>query len=144
MLGCTMDATDPARLAFDQHPLHRTLGITLDEQREGFARIRIATGPVTLGGVAGSVHGGVLAAMVDIVMLAAIAPAFRTGDRLPAGTADLNLTYLRPALGAYVFAEAEVIRMGRQLAMTEISILDGEGRLCAKGRTLYSFRAGAQ
>ena len=125
---------------FDDFPLHKALGITLVESRTGFARICLATNSTTLGGIGGGVHGGVLAAMVDIAMLAALRETFEPGDQ-PAGTADLNITYLRPALGARIYAEAEVLRKGRQLVVAEVSIIDGEDRLCAKGRTLYSLRA---
>ena len=62
-------------------------------------------------------------------------------DQQPAGTADLNITYLRPAHGRHIFADATVVKHGRQLAMIEVTIVDDEGRLCAKGRTLYAFRA---
>jgi uncharacterized protein (TIGR00369 family) len=86
------------------------------------------------------VHGGLLAAMVDIAMLEAQFAAFPPGSQ-PAGTADLNITYLRPALGDCIYAEATVLRMGRSLAVTEVVILDGEGRLCAKGRTIYALRS---
>lgn len=124
---------------FEEFPLHRTLGLTLEELRPGFARICLATSALTLGGVGGSVHGGILAAMVDIVMLEALAKMFGPGEQAM-GTADLGITYLRPAATRKVFAEAQVVRKGRSLAMTEVSIFDEEGRLCAKGRTLYSLR----
>jgi acyl-coenzyme A thioesterase PaaI-like protein len=35
------------------------------------------------------------------------------------------------------------VKHGRQLAMIEVSIVDDKGRLCAKGRILYAFRAGS-
>lgn len=107
--------------------------------RPGYARLAIATGPNTLGGVAGSVHGGILAALVDIVMLQALVPLFEAGD-VPGGTMDLGITYLRPALGPRVTAEARVLRKGRQVAVTEVEIKDAAGRLCAKGRVLYALR----
>ena len=124
---------------FDQFLLHKTLGLTLEERRAGFARICLHTSALTLGGVGASVHGGLLAAMVDIAMLEALFPMFERSEQ-PSGTADLNITYLRPALGERIYAEATVLRKGRQLAVTEIVILDGEGRLCAKGRTIYALR----
>lgn len=99
----------------------------------------MATSPLTLGGVGGSVHGGLLAALVDIAMLEAMFPAFEPSDQ-PAGTADLSITYLRPALSSKVIAEATVLRKGKTLAVTEVSILDAEGNLCAKGRTIYVIR----
>jgi uncharacterized protein (TIGR00369 family) len=129
------------RESFDSQPLHRALGIRLLESRAGFARVSLRISAVTSGGVGGSIHGGVLAALVDVAMLAALSPAFEADDE-PAGTADLSITYLRPALGETVVAEATLLKKGRQLAVVEVSILDGEGRLCAKGRTLYALRRG--
>jgi acyl-CoA thioesterase len=128
-----------ARRDFDEFPLHKALGITLDEARPGFARISLRTSNLTLGGVAGSVHGGLLAAMVDMVTLEALFPMFEPSDR-PSGTADLNITYLRPALGERITAEATVLRKGRQLAVAEVEVFDPERRLCAKGRVIYSLR----
>ncbi|HMO96514.1 MAG TPA: PaaI family thioesterase, partial [Tepidiformaceae bacterium] len=111
----------------------------LEEARNGYARIALATNPVTLSGVGGSVHGGVLAAMVDIAMLQALIASLEPDD-IPNGTADLNITYLRPALGQRIVAEATILRKGRSLAVSEVSISDSEGRLCAKGRTIYALR----
>tara|TARA_B100001123_G_C15337108_1_gene1033279 strand:- start:1199 stop:1627 length:429 start_codon:yes stop_codon:yes gene_type:complete len=124
---------------FEKHPLHQALGVRLEARQEDFARISIAPSEVTQGGIGGSLHGGVLAALVDIVMLAALSTVQSEGKH-PAGTADLNITYLRPALGKLIYAEGTVVKRGQQLAMIEVSILDEQGRLCAKGRTLYAFR----
>lgn len=135
------DPDDMLGEAFDAVPLHRFLGLRLEERRPGYARIRLNVGANVAGGVDGSVHGGVLAAMLDIAMLQALFPMLAPGDR-PAGTADLGITYLRPAVGEAVWAEATVIRKGRQLAMVEVSIVDREGTLLAKGRVLYAFRRG--
>ncbi len=132
---------DAYRRDFDAQPLQRMLGITLVERRPGFGRICLTRTEATPQGIGGSVHGGVLAAMVDIAMLVAVFSRLRPGQQ-PAGTADLNISYLRPAHGARVFADAVTIKSGRQLAMIEVSIVDDEDRLCAKGRTLYAFRSG--
>jgi acyl-CoA thioesterase len=134
-----MPDDQPSSHHFEEFPFHRFLGVTIEEQRTGFARISLTTGTNTLGGIGGSVHGGVLAALVDIAMLQAIFSTFGPEDEA-AGTADLNITYLRPALGRRIYAEATVVKKGRSLAMTEVSITDEQGRLCAKGRTLYAIR----
>lgn len=138
-----MTHQQPARSGFDRHfedfPLHRFMGLSQVESRPGYARVRMKTSSNTLGGVGGSVHGGLLAALCDVAMLRAISTAFEPGDQ-PAGTADLNITYLRPALGPYIDAEATVLRKGRQLAVIEVNLLDDQHRLCAKSRILYAFR----
>jgi uncharacterized protein (TIGR00369 family) len=128
-----------AHRSFNAYPLHRALGITLDEVRPGFARIVMQTSSLTMGGIGGSVHGGLLATMVDIVMLEALSSTRQPGDQF-AGTAELSISYLRPALGKRVFAEATVIKKGRSLAVSEVSITDEQGRLCARGRTTYAVR----
>lgn len=136
-----MDQFQEFRQHFDRQPLNKMLGITLLERRPGFARICLNKDLQTPTGIGGSVHGGILAAMVDIVMLVALFAEIRPEEK-PAGTADLNISYLRPAHGQRVFADARVVKHGRQLAMIEVEITDDENRLCAKGRTLYAFRTG--
>ena len=66
---------------FDGFALHRALGIELVECRAGFARIVLHASTVTLGGVGGSVHGGLTAAMIDIATLAALS-ATRQPERI--------------------------------------------------------------
>ena len=125
---------------FDSDPANRLFGFTLRERGEGSGKIRLTRTPQTPTGIGGSVQGGILAAMVDIAMLI---PVFSSGwlpGQQPAGTADLNISYLRPVHGDYADAEAVVIKHGRQLAVIEVSITDDQDRLCAKGRVLYAFR----
>jgi acyl-coenzyme A thioesterase PaaI-like protein len=52
------------------------------------------------------------------------------------------VTYLRQAHGEWVDAEAIVIKRGRQLCTVEVSIVNDEGLLCARGRVLYAMRSG--
>jgi 1,4-dihydroxy-2-naphthoyl-CoA hydrolase len=126
---------------FDANPYHKVLGITVLERRPGYGKIALKKDENTPGGIGGSVHGGVLAAMVDIVMLVALFAEMREGEQ-PAGTAELSITYLRQTHGEHIYAEANVVKRGRQLSLVEIDITDDDGRLCARGRTLYAFRAG--
>lgn len=130
---------DELKARFDAQPLHRALGVTLDEAQEGFARIALETSASTLSGVGGSVHGGVLAAMVDIAMLQALIASLGPND-IPNGTVDLNITYLRQAKGERIVAKATFLRKGRTIAVSEVEILDPAGQLCAKGRTIYSLK----
>ena len=131
---------DAFKTMFDNDPYHQSLGITVVDRAPGYGKIVLAKGAHTPSGIGGSVHGGVLAAMVDIVMLVALFAEAPHGE-VPAGTAELSITYLRQSHGTHIYAAGRVIKRGRQLAMIEVDITDTDGKLCARGRTLYAFRA---
>jgi uncharacterized protein (TIGR00369 family) len=124
------------------NPFHALIGVELVERGEGRARCRLPVTEKVRGGVAGSVHGGVLSALVDIVTLSAVSSVAQPGEQM-AGTAELNVSYLRPALGDAVIAEARVLKKGRTLAVVDVDITDPNGRLVAKGRVSYALRPNA-
>lgn len=129
------------KAAFDADPYHQSLGVTVVARSPGYGRIVLRKDENTPGGVGGSVHGGVLAAMVDIVMLVALFAEMQEGE-VPAGTAELSITYLRQAHGDNIYAAANVVKRGRTLSLIEVDITDDEERLCARGRVLYAFKRG--
>jgi uncharacterized protein (TIGR00369 family) len=125
---------------FGANPFHEYLAITLEEARADFARLRLTISERTPTGVGGSVNGGVVATLIDLAAIPAIFLGLREGSQ-PAGTADLQVTYLRQSHGRWIDAEATVIRRGRQLATVEVSVVNDEGVLCARGRVLYALRS---
>lgn len=127
---------------FDQVPFHEYLGIRLEERRDGYARLSLAISERTPTGIGGSVNGGVIATLVDLAVIPAVFTGMPEGST-PAGTADLQVTYLRQAHGAWIEAEAEVIKRGRQLCAVEVSVTNDAGELCARGRVLYALRPAA-
>ena len=126
---------------FDQVPFHQFLGLTLVEWYRDFVRLRLQKTESTPTGVGGAVNGGVIATMVDMAAVTAVFTHLHE-DSIPAGTADLQVTYLRPADGDYVDALASVIKRGRQLTAIEVEVRNDQGTLCSKGRVLYALRSG--
>ena len=59
------------------------------------------------------------------------------------GHVELNLSYVRPAAGRYIDANAVVTRYGKGLAFAECTFTDDEGRTVANGRVVYSIGKGA-
>lgn len=125
---------------FDEDPFHQYLGLTLEEHRKDFARVRLNIGESTPTGIGGSVNGGVIATMIDMSAVPAVFTAMRE-DSIPAGTADMSVTYLRQSHGRYLDAEATVIKRGRQLCTVEVKVVNDQGELSAIGRVLYGCRA---
>jgi len=127
------------RQRFREQPFHQFMDLDIEDQRQGYARIVMKTSERTKGGVGESVHGGMLATLVDIACINAVASAIGPDDVMN-GTAELNISYLRPALGPVVVAEGRVLKKGRTLAVVDVDVSDGKGRLFAKGRVQYSLR----
>jgi uncharacterized protein (TIGR00369 family) len=84
------------------------------------------------------IHGGVIAALVDIAGHAAISAKVQHG--VP--TVDLRIDYLRVAAGSELLATAEPVRLGRTLGIVDIRVTDDQGKLVAIGRGLFSAREG--
>ena len=127
------------KLDFNSDPFHQYLGLTLEETAQNFARVRLKIGTNTPSGINNSVHGGVLATMIDMAAVTAVFASMREND-IPGGTADLQISYLRQAHGDWLEAKANVLKKGRQLATIQVEIMNNEGTLCASGRVLYAFK----
>jgi uncharacterized protein (TIGR00369 family) len=69
---------------------------------------------------AGSVHGGVLATLVDTAMGSAVRS--RTGDSDVPATSQLTVTYLRPGKVGTLEVTAEVAQQGENLVVCEAGV----------------------
>jgi len=118
------------------------IGVVLEERRPGYARYRIPVVDEVRGGVAGSLHGGAVCTLVDIAAIGAVATMLKANERM-AGTAELNVSFLRPAIGETVYAEARLLKKGRTLAVCDVDVTTDAGKLVAKGRVGYALRPAA-
>lgn len=87
-------------------------------------------------------HGGALAALVDV---AATAACWCSED-LPAGargtTIALSIQYLEGARGAEVAAEARVVRRGGSIVFCEVEVAAADGTPVARASVTYKLSAG--
>ncbi|THE65172.1 PaaI family thioesterase [Salinadaptatus halalkaliphilus] len=81
------------------------------------------------------IHGGIVATLIDTSSAFALRTTFDDPDAVGLTTTDLNVSYLRPAMGD-LRAEAEVLRVGGTTGVTEVSI-EGAAGEAAVGRTTY-------
>jgi uncharacterized protein (TIGR00369 family) len=79
----------------------------------------------------GSVHGGIIATLIDEVTGAAIISSIEAGS---APTVSLNVEFLHaiPIGGTYT-AVGEIVRIGRAMAIADARILNEEGKVLARG-----------
>jgi uncharacterized protein (TIGR00369 family) len=79
------------------------------------------------------IHGGVLAAMIDLTGHATVAAKLRHG----VSTIDLRVDYLRLAGGAELRATGTAIKIGRTIGIVDVRVMDDQDRLVAVGRSSY-------
>lgn len=110
------------------------VGIEVDEIREGFCRMRLAWRE-ELTQPAGVVHGGVIATLIDTVVVPAIGASYDQPVRF--ATVDLHVQYLGAVQQADMVAEGWVVKRGRSTVFCEAEVLSAE-RLVARGLLTYA------
>jgi uncharacterized protein (TIGR00369 family) len=102
------------------------LGARVTEVEEGRARLEFDATAAHLN-PAGTVHGGVLATLVDTAMGTAVRSATDDGD-VPA-TSQLTVTYLRPGKPGRLTVTARVRTRGEHLTVCEAEVEQEERSL---------------
>jgi len=112
-------------------------GARVTEVDRGRAVVRLQVTEDTAGGAQGGVHGGVIASLVDMALVTATVTMCQVGEEMR-GTAELNVSYLRPAVGEELIASCEVLKKGRSLAVGDVEVRNDRDVLVAKGRGTYA------
>jgi len=88
----------------------------------------------------GTLHGGVVAAIIDVVASAAADAGFAASRAAGASTIDFTVHYLAPAIREPVTAEATVLRRGRDITFVDVAVQSSRGAIA---RGLIARRAGS-
>jgi uncharacterized protein (TIGR00369 family) len=110
------------------------VGIEVEELRTDYARLRVPWRD-ELAQVAGLMHGGVLATMIDTVVVPAIGTHYDLPPRL--ATITLNVNFVAAVIGEDAVAEGWVVRRGRSVVFCEAEVRSDRGALAATGSVVY-------
>jgi uncharacterized protein (TIGR00369 family) len=80
---------------------------------------------------AGTVQGGILAAMLDDTQGPALFGS--THGEIYAPTIDFNISFVKPALPGAFVGRGRVVNIGKTIALTEAELFDDQGDLVARG-----------
>jgi uncharacterized protein (TIGR00369 family) len=124
-----MSAVD-ARMADMVHrlligsPVSRALGIELHALEVDPAALVLPFKPenVTMEDI---VHGGVIAALIDVAAIAAALSGASSETLRGSATSALSISYLAPARSTALRAEAVVLRRGRRQVVIDVSVAAG-------------------
>jgi uncharacterized protein (TIGR00369 family) len=103
------------------------LGVTVTDTGEGAATLTLEVGDEHLN-PAGTLHGGVVATLVDTAMGQAVRTTTEDGE-VPA-TSQLTVTYLRPGRPGRLEVQARVRSRGQHLTVCEADV-EQDGRAVA-------------
>ena len=123
-----------ARLCAEELPFLRAFGFVVDEIGHGTARAHMPdTGTMLRPG--GTISGPAQMALADFVMYAAVLGA--VGEVPLAVTTQLSIIFLQRPTGQLT-AECRLLKVGKRLAVGEVSLLDETGSLVSHVTATYS------
>ncbi len=110
------------------------LGVEVEELRQDYARMRLPYRP-EFRQPAGVVHGGVIASMIDTVVVPAVGSGYDELRQL--FTIDMQLRFLAPIIDDDLVAEGWVSQRGRQIVFCDAEVRSGSGALAATATLTY-------
>jgi uncharacterized protein (TIGR00369 family) len=102
--------------------------------RADYARMRLAYRP-EFRQPAGVVHGGVIATMIDTVVVPAVGSGYPEQREL--FTIDFALRFLAPIIDEDLVAEGWVVRRGRSIVYCDAEVRSASGTLAATATLVY-------
>lgn len=118
-------------------PFHRFLDLSVEEFDDGYVEIRAPYREEFDRGDGDSLHGGVIASLLDTTATYAVISAV---DAI-VPTVNLEIDYVRPTSAVDAVVRGEVIRAGETIAFSQSELLQeyrGELTTVARGRGLFS------
>ena len=132
------DLLERLRARFHPWPLISGWGLTIQSVEPGRALMVLQPTKAVINGARGTVNGGVLATVADMVGALALSTAF--DGAMPFATSDLHIRYLEPARGE-VRGEGRVIRFSGRGAILECRLSCGD-HLVALATANFAIRQG--
>jgi uncharacterized protein (TIGR00369 family) len=112
----------------DQSQFSQLLGIKTVHFEKGNVILQLNIEENHINGIQ-TVHGGVIATLIDNIIGATIASIVN----LPSTTINLNIQYLSPAKTGVLTARANILHLGYKIVTGEGIISDSENNVIAKG-----------
>ena len=117
-------------------PFASKLGIVAEVLDGDEVRLRMPFDPtnVTLGDM---VHGGAIASLADMTVMAAAWAGADVPDSLRGVTTSLSMQLLAPARGTDLIGVGRVLRRGKTLVSCDVDVITPEGKAVAKAIATY-------
>jgi uncharacterized protein (TIGR00369 family) len=111
-------------------PFLRWLGVQVIDLQPGHSQVRLPVRSEMLQ-VAGLLHGGIVASLIDVAGALAIFSALAAWTEIR--TLEIKVNYFRPVRGGEIRAHARVAHLGKRTAVTLCDVWGEGDTLCALG-----------
>lgn len=118
-----------------QVPYWNLLGLELVDMKKGWARLRLPFSE-KLGNAGGIAHGGAIFSLADAAVGTALTGIARKNASI--STIEMKINYIRPFSSGCIYAEAVILHNGRNTALGEVTVTDGEESLVARAMATYA------
>lgn len=116
------------RKSFEESPFFSHIGFEIIGFQEGEVNLKLPIKKQLLN-VNETLHGGVHATMLDLIMGMAI----RSTTKTRCATININVNYLAPSVSGDVFASGRILQLGHKIVTAEGELSDAQGNNLAKG-----------
>jgi uncharacterized protein (TIGR00369 family) len=115
-------------------PFVKLMGMKLLSSADGKSVMQCRIRPV-LRNSAGTLHGGVMGALVDMSVATALRSIMPLSSRMT--TVEYKVNFLKPVSDGVVTAYGTILRMGKTIAAGSTEIRNGDGEVVAFGSSTY-------
>ena len=122
------------RKAIENAPYYQLLQIRLEEIDAGYARFRMPFRRELVQGY-GVAHGGAITSLADTAVAFALMTLIQPGERVT--TVEMKINFLAAVTEGELIGESRILQKGKQLALADMEVKDGKGKLVAKGLATY-------
>lgn len=128
MLGVEKDY----KKILEESPFFNHMGFEVVEYSEDNMKIKLDISPKLLN-ANGTLHGGVHASMLDLV----IGGFIMIRAKSPIATINFNVNYLKSLKQGVIFADATIIHEGYRTAIAEGTVYTEDGSIVAKANGVF-------
>ncbi|GAX91262.1 PaaI family thioesterase [Effusibacillus lacus] len=119
---------------FIKQPFDEFLGLQYERVSDNRVKIRLPLKPLFINSL-GYVHGGIISSLADVAMSNILQPD-ENGIQT-AVTVDLKTSFLKPAQGTVLVADAHTFKIGKNLMHAECHIFDDQNEIVAKSNGIF-------
>jgi len=121
---------------FEGAPYTADLGFRIDTIEPDRVQVRLPFKDA-IANPGGALHGGVTASSIDVAGVLAAWTGIDPRPDLRGGTLDLGVNYLAAAIEEDIVATAEVLRRGKEIVYTAVTVRNDGGKRIAAGMVTY-------